>query len=145
MWIELKTEQDMKTFMKTMGCFHDSCIKEIYYLSGAYVNADLSMYPMNDVRVVRVVIQRQHEDNSLIEMEFGGVRQLCLVPINSNYTCEILKATLVKKENFIYWCDNEELPPNNCKDFEGTLICASKLKWRVLQDSFGPEPLYIMK
>ncbi len=32
---------------KIFGGFHDSCIKEMRYISGAYVSEDLSMLPIN--------------------------------------------------------------------------------------------------
>jgi hypothetical protein len=52
MWNEINTAKDIEIFMETYGYFHDSCLKEIRYLSGAYVNSNLSMYPVNHKRIV---------------------------------------------------------------------------------------------
>ena len=37
MWKELHTQHEIDNFMKEIIGFHDSCIKEIKYSSGAYV------------------------------------------------------------------------------------------------------------
>ena len=37
MWKELRTQHEIDNFMKEIIGFHDSCIKEIKYSSGAYV------------------------------------------------------------------------------------------------------------
>lgn len=60
--------------MERVYDFHDSCVKEMSYISGAYVDDSLSMYPLNDRRILRVVIQRQFDENSMIEMEFQGFK-----------------------------------------------------------------------
>lgn len=39
--------------------FHDSCIKEIKYVSGCYVDRERSMQPINSIRKVEVVFQSQ--------------------------------------------------------------------------------------
>ena len=72
-WNEITDENSLKEFMERVSFFHDSCIKEMHYLSGAYVNENLDMYPVNDRRILRVIIQRQYEEDSMIEMEFQGL------------------------------------------------------------------------
>ena len=58
-WNEITDENSLKEFMERVSFFHDSCIKEMHYLSGAYVNENLDMYPVNDRGILRVIIQRQ--------------------------------------------------------------------------------------
>ena len=87
MWNEIIDDNDLRNFMERVGYFHDSCIKELKYLSGAYVNEELSMYPINDRRVLNVIIQCQFEDFSMIEMEFEGLKYLKLFPVDDKYTC----------------------------------------------------------
>ena len=60
MWEIISTNDEILKFMDKVCYFHDSCIKEISYISGAYVGEKLSMHPLNDRRVLRVVIQRQY-------------------------------------------------------------------------------------
>ena len=52
MWNEIKNEHDIEEFMNIVNEFSNSCIKEMRYISGGYVNAnDLSMYAVSDVRI----------------------------------------------------------------------------------------------
>lgn len=57
MWKELRTQHEIDNFMKEIIGFHDSCIKEIKYSSGAYVEKNLSMSPVNTKRTLTVLIQ----------------------------------------------------------------------------------------
>ena len=58
MWNEIANEKDLNSFMDTMYGFHDSCLKEIKYISGASVNEKLSMYPVNNQRVLSMIISK---------------------------------------------------------------------------------------
>lgn len=44
-WNEITDENSLKEFMERVSFFHDSCIKEMHYLSGAYVNENLDIKP----------------------------------------------------------------------------------------------------
>lgn len=142
MWHEIGNSDELASFMDAMDFFHDSCIKEIKYLSGAYVNEDLSMYPVNDSRVLKLLIQRQMEENSMVEMEFRGLKWLRLLPCDENYTCEILDATMVLKNGYIYWCDCGEVSGMDLEEYEGTVICASAFRWRPITGCMGPKEFY---
>ena len=82
MWNDIRDEKTLEEFMESMDFFHDSCMKEMKYVSGAYVEEDLGMYPVNDRRILNVIIQRQYEENSMIEMEFSGMKYLQLKPVS---------------------------------------------------------------
>ena len=128
-WNEITDENSLKEFMERVSFFHDSCIKEMHYLSGAYVNENLDMYPVNDRRILRVIIQRQYEEDSMIEMEFQGLKYLKLFPADERYSCEILDSNIILKEDCIIWSDCEDKTELEDGD-TGTLVCASKLRWR---------------
>lgn len=142
MWNIIVTSDDILQFMEEMCYFHDSCIKEMSYLSGAYVSDNLSMYPLNNRRVLRVVIQRQHETNSMIEMEFHGLKILKFFPVDEDYTCEILDSTMFIKDGNLYWCDCGNLSESDLDDYEGVFICASKLRWRSIKNHMGEKEFY---
>lgn len=142
MWRIIRTDDEIFKFMEEMQCFHDACIKEISYISGAYVDENLSMHPLNDRRVLKIVIQRQSEKNSMIEMEFQGLKCLKLFPVNENYTCEILGSTMIRKGEDIYWLDCDSFSESDLGDYAGTLICASELRWRTIEDYMGKKELY---
>ena len=143
MWHAINNQGDVQNFMGLFGYFHDSCIKEMKYTSGAYVNDDLSMYPVNDSRVLKLIIQRQCADNSMVEMEFEGLKQLRLNPCDENYTCEILDATMIFKGDCIYWCDRGGVPEAEMSSYKGTMICASKLRWRRIDGCMGQKEFYV--
>ncbi len=142
MWETIGTNDEILKFMERVCNFHDSCIKEMSYVSGAYVDVNLSMYPLNNRRVLRVLIQRQCEKDSVIELEFQGLKCVRLFPVDENYTCEILDSTMIMKDGNIYWCDCGNLSESDLDDYTGTLICASKLKWRSIENRLGEKEFY---
>ena len=143
MWKEIVNENDVTEFLETVCYFHDSCIKEMKYISGASVSDNLSMYPLNDRRILNVIIQRQFDDFSMIELEFQGLKYLKLFPVDGQYTCEILDATLILKGGYVYWCDCGGLSETDLDNYEGTLICASKLRWRAIDGCMGKDEFYV--
>ena len=130
-WNEINTEQELQEFLESYGFFHDSCLMELRYTSGAFVDQNLGMHPINDKRTLYVVFQRQSEKNSTIEMEFSGLLKLNLEPNDSTYTCEILDVSMFIENGNFYWGDsvwfNEER-----EKYEGTWLCAEKVRWRSL-------------
>ena len=143
MWNEIADENDLNRFMDMMYGFHDSCLKELKYMSGAYVAEDLSMLPVNNRRVLSMVIQRQFRNPSVIEMQFGGLKYLRLFPEDEDYTCEILDATMILKEDCIYWCDCGGLSVGDIESYTGTIVCASKVRWRAVDEYIGPNEIYV--
>lgn len=139
MWNEITNEEELQSFMKRMYFFHDSCIKELKYISGAYVNENLGMYPLNDQRALRVIFQRQFDEYPMIELEFKGLKYLKLFPLDEQYTCEILDSTLILKNDCVYWADCGELSEEDIESYSGTVICASKLRWRSIYGFMGKE------
>lgn len=142
MWEIICTNDEVLEFMENVCYFHDSCIKELSYISGAFVDENYSMHPLNDRRILRIVIQRQDEENSMIEMEFQGLKHLNLFPVNEDYTCEILDSTMIMKDGNIYWCDCGNLSESDLDDYTGTLICASGMRWRSIENHMGENEFY---
>lgn len=142
MWNEIRDDKDLKEFMKLMNNFHDSCVKEMRYYSGAYVNSNLSMYPVNDKRELYMIIQRQYEEYPVIEMKFTGLKYLKLFPIDEKYTCEILDSAMILKDNEILWCDSGEISENDMDSYEGIIISAKELRWRPLENGLGSGVIY---
>jgi hypothetical protein len=143
MWNEIVNENDLNNFMDIINYFHDSCIKELKYISGAYVGETLSMYPVNNKRTLNVIIQRQYKDISAIEMEFIGLKHLNMFPTDEEYTCEILDSTMILKEGCVYWCDCGGLSEADLENYTGTMICASKVRWRAADEYIGPKEVYV--
>jgi hypothetical protein len=141
-WNEITCQYELDNFMNLYGGFHDSCIKEFKYLSGAFVSKDLSMHPVNDRNDFKIVFQRQANDPSVIEMEFIGLLRLSIYPVDEKYTCEVLDANMILGDNCIYWYDCKKLSENELYTYTGTLICSSKVRWRVAEEYIGYHEIY---
>ena len=135
MWNIVNNEQELAKFMNKVSNFHDSCIK-------AYVDARLEMYPINECRMLSVIIQRQFSDISMIEMLFEGLKHLRLSPVDDQYTCEILDATMFFKDDYIYWYDSGSLSEAELENYSGTMICAEKFRWRPIENEMGEKEFY---
>lgn len=142
MWNVVDNNHDLEQFLESIYYFHDSCIKEMRYISGAYVTEELSMFPVNVCRTLSIIIQRQFADIPMIELEFEGLKYLRLSPAEDPYTCEILDATMILKQDCIYWCDCGGLSETDMNSYDGTVICASKFRWRAISSCMGQERFY---
>ena len=131
MWHEINNMDDVNEFMESVYYCHDSCTKSIYYISGAYVNEDLAMYPINDKRELSVLLQQQMEETKNIELVFTGLQYIKLVPIPETHTCEIFGAAMFFKHGKLYWCDWDGVDEESIETYEGTVVCAEKARWRV--------------
>lgn len=142
MWNEITNQNDLDDFINLFDGFHDSCIKEFKYLSGAFVNENLSMHPFNNERKFKIIFQRQVNNPSVVEMEFIGLLRLSIYTVDENYTCEILDATMILSDDCIYWYDSEGLTESDLSNYKGTLICSSKVRWRVAEEYIGQKEIY---
>lgn len=142
MWNEIMCQYDLDKFLSSFGGFHDSCIKEFKYTSGAFVDENLSMFPVNNQRSLKVIFQRQISNPSVVEIEFMGLQRLSIYPIDEKSTCEIHDATMILSDNCMYWYDCERLAEKDLSNYKGTLICASKVRWRVAEEHIGQKEIY---
>ena len=131
-WNEIISEQDLAEFAALTGHFHDGYVKELRYISGAYVDANLNMYPLNDRRALRMVVQCQSKEHPVIELEFAGLKTLSLSPVGTDYTCEISEAVMRMEDGGFHWSDGGD-----------TTVCAEELRWRLLgEDRLGDQEIY---
>lgn len=130
MWYKISNAENLELFLKYMRHFHDSCITEMHYTSGAYCDKQ-AMYPINDCRCLTVIIQSGWRD---VEMKFEGLVSLRMFPPDEKYTCEILDTNVFLENGLIYWCNSADLDPLNSEIDWGTTICATSLSWRILRD-----------
>ena len=70
MWTDINANDDIYKLMNAVNWFHDSCITNIEYISGAYVGDDLLMYPINSKRSLMIHIQTQDMNRRNIELLF---------------------------------------------------------------------------
>jgi hypothetical protein len=124
-WKNLETQSDIDELMQSLDNFHDSCIKDLKYTSGTYVDEDFSMI-MNTDPVVNLFIQRQSEFMTTIEFCLEGVSQF---HINNSLdsTLEIFEASFFEKEGNFYWHSSDDI-----EDESATSFVCKKIKWREL-------------
>ena len=145
MWNEITNQNELERFVELFSNFHDSCIKEFKYTSGAFVDKNLIMYPINDKRNFNIIFQRQFSNPSVVEMEFMGLLKLNMFPANENYTCEIFEATMLLCDDCIYWYDSKKISIDEINDYKGNLICSSKIRWRVADEYIGQQDVFAIK
>jgi len=136
---KINTQEDIQELMNKFGFFHDSCIKEIKYISGGYVSKKVSdknrtMCPVNSIRSVYIIFQSQNTDCSVIEMKFDFIQKLNLVPRNEDYDCIINDASLVKINNLFYWSEWESFDIEDIEIENGTWISSKEVGWRQLPE-----------
>jgi hypothetical protein len=140
-WNIIGTEDDMNEFMKQFNYFHDSCIKEIHYSSGTYVNNNLSMAMINNPVLV-ILFQRQENDLYAIEVEFSEPLAFHLKPADKNNTTEILSAVFMKMADIYYWADWDGWSITGEDRDSTTWVSAKSVKWRERADLVGGEIVY---
>lgn len=143
-WNIINDEKDIEYVLTRFGHFHDSCIKEVKYTSGSFVNEDCSMKPFDDLSQVHMIIQRQNIEHSVIEIVFEGVERFNLVPAREGYDSVIFHLHMKKKDNRIYVADEivdiDEFAQNS--DWL-TWIRATSAKWREVNQYIGDSLVYI--
>lgn len=140
-WNEIIIDKDLTDFLELYDGFHDCCLKELRYISGAFVGKDLSMNPVNTKRKLSILFQRQSEDKPVVELEFSCLESLNLKPVNQTSTCEILDVSMFFENEKLYWSDSD-LFKTQRKQYEGTWLCAKKARWRFVDEYLGDKEIY---
>lgn len=141
-YFEIKKDVDIEKLMKEFNYFHDSCIKEIKYCSGGYVDEKGAMYPFNSERCINVIFQSQNANIRVIEVKFDKIGKLNLVPRDEDYDCIIYGASIKKINDLFYWSEWENFKLEDIKGEDGTWISALKMSWRPLENAFGNKQIY---
>lgn len=129
MWNNVINNEDIKRLLFVSQGLHDGCIKEIHYISGAYVDDELCLYPINDRRMLSVIIQQSGE-LCAYELVFSDLVYIKMSPIGPGFTCEIMESALWIDDDCIYWADSRDVYLEGIDHYEGTIICAKALRWR---------------
>lgn len=146
MWNEVKSQNDADALMELFGGFHDGCIKEMKYISGEYVNEELSMNLFNSLRDLYVIFQHQNRNPSTIEVVFSRLIRMNLAPQDEQFDGIILGACIAVNEDCVIWVDDDWVKAENIGEAlneENTWIKAGEMKWRVADEYIGSEEVYI--
>lgn len=139
---EIRTMDDVLEFMNLFNHFHDSCLKELKYVSGSYVNPDLSMVASDSLKTISAVFHSQNPNLSSIEIVFLDVERLCLVPRLDHYDSIILGAHFSLMDGIFYWAEYDDFDYHRSTEFNGTWVQCKGVKWKSLCDSLGSNLTY---
>lgn len=143
-WTEVKDKKDIDYLMKEYCAFHDSCLVELNYKSGTFVDNEGSMaLGAADDRELYMIFQSQCIKN-VLELCFNGVKSFHVAGWQEHYLCDIFNCTLDirndlvegKDDNLIIWADYEGFNPkegatgNALSEPMSTYVIARNLKWR---------------
>lgn len=142
MWHKVHTDEDINAFMKMNKNLHDSCLKEIKYISGAYVEKNFSMQAINSQRNLWLYIQTQNNKAPAIELLFEGVVNFNLTPRTEEFDCVIYDSSFTKKGEVFCWADYTEIDWEHPEFGYGTWVIAQAVSWRVVPCGLGKQKVY---
>ena len=125
MWHELKSQNDIDTFMKSVASFHDACITGLSYTSGTYVNDDNAMVMVTEPYIY-ITFHSQMANFPKFEMELGLVDKFS-INLHLDNSLEIYEATFKKKDDGFYWYSDEYANGNSNYWFR-----CQTIRWREL-------------
>lgn len=135
MWNELITKKDVVLFNQELSFFHDSCLKELCFSTGGFVDEDLSMNVLSNP-IARLVFQRQYKDISAFEMEFRDVIKINIQPVSENEGVDIIQTKLYYDGDVFFWSEND-YEYSECDSCRRIWIAARKVRWKSLDNSMG--------
>ncbi len=128
-WNEVTNNAEANAFLAQTAGLHDSVIRRMDYISGAYVDEARSMYPIADQRQLRMWVQSQMCGN--LYLVFERVSACNLRPPLEDCTAEILDCTLLFEGGRLFFCDG------CCEaadlSYGGTYVLAERMRWRFFQ------------
>lgn len=142
-WNEVESHADIDHLMEVFGHFHDGCLREAHIWTETSVGSDLNMACAFDLDTrVRLLVQRQYDAPSAIELLFEEVIELHVHPSPPNYDSIIFDATMLLDGGIFYWADSGGWLRADANRNEATWIAARKVSWRDASDWMGEELRY---
>lgn len=127
-WVELKSQENIDTLMNSFYGFHDSCIKECFYITGMFVDENKKSMGQDNNSNIKIIFQSQLCNS--IEICFEDIKELNIYTYdNDKYFNDISDAIFFIENNLIYWANSLEWNKNN-SDKEITYIICKKAKYK---------------
>ena len=105
MWHELNSQNDIDNFMKETAGFHDSCIVEMHYKSGNFVEESGAMCLATEPYMY-ITFHSQMAKFPAFEMELGMLDRFSIM-FDLKYTLEIYDVLFEKRDDGFYWYSDE--------------------------------------
>lgn len=138
-WNCIKDTKDIEYLLNIYCNFHDTCICNLKYISGAEVDNEGAMQcGDSEDSKLNIIFQSQMVRKTL-ELQFIGLRRINLIGYQENYFCDIFSCYLSLYNGYIVWADTEYFNPespceNKLLDESMTsFIVADGLKWRFIE------------
>lgn len=113
---------EVKYLLEEYCGFHDSCLVELNYKSGTYIDEEGSMnFGTNKERELHMIFQSQCTEK-VLELYFTDVKRFHVGDLQEDYNCEIFQcylgidSDLNINEDLIVWADNENFNPRKVID-----------------------------
>jgi len=124
-WNYIEKQRDIDFILEQTSGFHDSVLKNLNYVSGAYVDDENQMHGNDDVRQITMRFDSQWCNS--IEMIFEGVISLNLRPYPEQSFSFLFDASLIIQDEIIFFADSRDALD---KSYDGTWIESYGLRWR---------------
>ena len=147
-WNQIRSKADIDFLLAEFRGFHDSCLVELHYRSGSYVNQNNAMACGSpEEHELHMIFHSQCYKQPLeLELCFTGVRKCSFAGFQENYFCEILDChlafhtDLIKHRDtpLIVWADWSGFSPKSFVEDEllhepmSTYVIAEQLRWRFM-------------
>lgn len=137
-WNAIATPEEASSFLALVADLHDGCLREAHLWTEHAVADDLAMRVGSgwDTRV-RLLLQRQRRPLSAVELLFQEVRKLVVTASPPGYESIIVSATLLVREEGIFWADRAGWSPDSADRDLATWVWAGRLCWRDASDWMG--------
>ena len=147
-WKEIRSDTDIDDLLDQYGGFHDTCLVELYYRSGTYVNQQNAMIMEPAESFCLHMIFNSQWFKKPLELCFSGVRRCNIAGFQDRYFGEILDCHLAfhtdliagHDEPLIVWADFDGFSPTSYSEDRlldepmTAFVVASSLKWRFRDD-----------
>jgi hypothetical protein len=138
----IDNQMAINDLMTKFNGFHDSCIKEIKYISGAFVDQNGAINPFDSIRTITAIFQSQGAIVKAIEMKFEKVVRLNLCPKGEMEDAVIYGASIVCHNGLLYWSSLCDIKLSELENNDYTWISSEKISWRALDNCLGDEIIY---
>ncbi len=137
-WKTIETKEDIEELMIHFGGFHDSCIKELSYQTGTFVDHELGMNVANKPSL-RILFQRQSPELPAVELEFFRMVEAHLRSRAYHHDTVIFGATFYLSPDGIWWADQVNWDHTDAHRDDATWIRSKCLRWRKCDNHLGAE------
>ncbi len=138
----IDNQESIDYLMNQFNGFHDSCIKEVKYVSGAYVSKNGAINPFDSTKTMTIIFQSQGANIRTIEMKFDGIVRFNLCPKGEMEDAVLYGASILYYNGLIYWSSLYDVKLSELEDCDSTWVSSERISWRALDNCLGDKIIY---